>query len=349
MIARHQSLPMVNVHARYLESLETEGVINRALEFLPTDKQIAERQSAGSGLRAPEFAVMIAYTKSSDVDDILASDLPEDPALEADLLDYFPSELRERFPDAIRAHRLRREIVATQLVNSMVNLSGISFDHRMTEDTGSTVADVARAFVCARSIVGFADVWHEIDELDGEIDLTAQIDLFLEARRMAERAAGWLLRHRSPPFEIGPVIDAFRPGLAAFATALDTLPSGRVADDIVRLRAKRIDAGIPADLAARSARWPWMHPGFDVVQLAQEEGCTVDAAATAYWSVFEAFDLGWLWDGIGGLPRSDRWQTQARSALRDDLLTVLASLARAVIVSADGSPAAWIGANERSV
>lgn len=144
MIARTQSLAMVNVHARYLDTLEAEGYLDRRLEFLPTDKQIVERQSNGSGLRAPEFAVMIAYTKNADVTEILASDLPDEPTLDADLMAYFPVVMRERFPKAIRNHRLRREIIATNIVNNMVNLAGISFDHRMTEDSGATVSDVAR-------------------------------------------------------------------------------------------------------------------------------------------------------------------------------------------------------------
>ncbi|TFH15975.1 MAG: NAD-glutamate dehydrogenase, partial [Acidimicrobiales bacterium] len=182
MIARTQSLAMVNVHARYLDTLEAEGYLDRHLEFLPTDKQIADRQAAGSGLRAPEFAVMIAYTKNADVVEVLDSDLPDDPAMESDLMAYFPPGVRERFPDAILSHRLRREIVATSLVNNMVNLAGISFDHRVTEDSGASVSDVARAFLASRDIFGFADVWREIDDLSSSISLDTQISLFLDAR-----------------------------------------------------------------------------------------------------------------------------------------------------------------------
>ena len=136
VIARRQALPMVNVHARYIDVLESEGWLDRELEFLPTDKQIAERQAAGHGLTAPEFAVLIAYTKNANVAEVQKSDLPDIALVEADLLDYFPTELRQRYADAIRQHPLRREIISTRIVNQMVNLSGISFDHRMTEDTG---------------------------------------------------------------------------------------------------------------------------------------------------------------------------------------------------------------------
>ncbi|MGE5211843.1 MAG: NAD-glutamate dehydrogenase domain-containing protein, partial [Acidobacteriota bacterium] len=349
MIARTQSLSMVNVHARYLDSLEAEGYLDRDLEFLPNDKQIAERQSVGSGLRAPEFAVMIAYTKNADVVEVLDSDLPDDPALERDLMEYFPEVLRERFPEAIRSHRLRREIIATAVVNSMVNLAGISFDHRMTEDSGASVSDVARAFVASREVFGFADIWADIDALGSSIDLDTQIGLFLDARRMTERGAVWLLRHRRPPLDITDAVESYSAGLAFLSESLDEVVSGRVAKEISQARDQRCNAGVPASLAARSARWPWLHTGFDIVEIAHTEARNVADAAVAYWSTFDAFDLGWLWDGVGNLPRSDRWQQQARSALRDDLLTVLADLTRQVMRSAHGAPTTWIQANERAV
>ncbi len=349
MIARTQSLTMVNTHARYLDTLEAEGYLDRQLEFLPTDKQIAERQAAGSGLRAPEFAVMIAYTKNADVVEVLGSDLPDDPALEADLMAYFPRSVRERFPDAIRSHRLRREIVATSLVNNMVNLAGISFDHRMTEDSGASVSDVARAFLASRDIFGFVDVWREIDDLGSSISLDTQTSLFLDARRMTERGTFWLLRHRRPPLDIGEAADTFSAGLAFLCDSLDDVVSGWVLDDVDRLRKARVAARVPLGLAARSARWPWLHTGFDIVEIAHTEACNVADAAAAYWAVFDAFDLGWLWVGVGALPRSDRWKEQARSALSDDLLSVLAELTRNVMRFGDGSPATWIAANERAV
>jgi glutamate dehydrogenase len=349
MIARTQSLSMVNVHARYLDTLEAEGYLDRELEFLPSDKQIAERQSLGSGLRAPEFAVMIAYTKNANVTEVLESDLPDEPALERDLMEYFPVEIRERFPEAIRAHRLRREIVATSIVNNMVNLAGISFDHRMTEDSGASVSDVARAFLASREIFGFADIWREIDAVGSAIDLDAQIALFLDARRMTERGAVWLLRHRPPPLDIAAAVDTFSAGLAFLSQSLGQVVSGRVAGDISQVREERLAAGVPAALAECSAHWRWLHTGFDIVEIAHTEARNVADAATAYWATFDAFELGWLWDGVGNLPRSDRWQEQARSALRDDLLTVIAELTRNVMRSADGSPTAWIRANERAV
>ena len=212
---------MVNVHARYIDVLETEGWLDRAIEYLPTDKQIAERQAAGNGLQAPELAVLIAYTKNANVAEMERTDLPEVDLLTADLVGYFPSELRRRYPDAILRHPLRREIISTVVVNQMVNLSGISFDHRMTEDTGASVVDVTRGWLVAREVFGFAELWAEIEALTGVVPLDTQLDLFLDCRRMAERGTLWLLRHRRPPIDIAAAVAQFRSGIAALARGLE--------------------------------------------------------------------------------------------------------------------------------
>ena len=214
----------------------------------------------------------------------------------------------------------------------MVNLAGISFDHRMTEDTGATVADVAAGLHAARSIVELDDRGTRSTRSTGRCRSSTQIDLFLEARRMAERAAGWMLRHRPSEFAIDVVVDEFAAGIATIAGILDDFVTGRVAADIAERRSDRIEAGVPAELAARAGALAVDAPGLRHRRArAAHGGCSVEQATTAYWSMFEAFDLFWLWEGIGALPRSDRWQTQARSALRDDLLSVLAALTRNVL------------------
>ena len=166
---------------------------------------------------------------------------------------------------------------------------------------------------------------------------------------MTESGTVWLLRHRRPPLDIADAVDTFSAGMAFLSESLDRVVSGRVATDVERVRAERIAAGVPPDLAAHSARWPWLHSGFDIVEIAHTEARNVADAATAYWSTFDAFEVGWLWDGVSNLPRSDRWQEQARSAIRDDLMTVIADLTRTVMRSANGSATSWIEANERSV
>ncbi len=243
LMARKQSLGMANVHARYIETLETEGWLDRQLEFLPTDRQIAERQSAGTGLTAPEFAVLIAYTKNANAAEMVRSDLPDDDVLRSDLVGYFPTPLRQRFAEAILAHPLRREIISTIVVNQMVNLSGISFDHRMTEDTGASVVDVIRAWLVSREVFDFAGLWREIDALDATVPLDTQFDLFLDCRRMVERGALWVLRHRRPPFELSETVAHLKPGIAELAVSLGAKLRGRMADVAMSEEASRLAVG----------------------------------------------------------------------------------------------------------
>ncbi len=346
-IARRQALPMVNVHSRYLNTLESEGWLNRALEFLPTDRQIAERQAAGTGLTTPEFSVLLAYTKTANVAEMVRSDLPDDPYLEPDLVRYFPQRLQREFHDQIVTHRLRREIVATQVCNQLVNLSGISFDHRLSEETGLGVVEITRAWVAVRDIFGIVDLWERVDALGGTVKLDAQLELFLELRTMAERAVMWLLRHRKAPIDIAAAVAEFQPGIATLSQGLEAQLRGRMREQAFALEAGRLAANIPEALAQRSVLWPLMHTGFDVVDLAQRTTQPLHSVAGMYWEVFEQLDLGWLWEAIGRLPRSSRWQTQARSALRDDLLAALADLAEDAITA--GSVAEWMATSERMI
>jgi len=346
-IARRQALPMINVHSRYLNTLESEGWLNRTLEFLPTDRQIAERQAAGIGLTTPEFAVLLAYTKTANVAEIARSELPDDPYLAPDLLGYFPQRLQGKYRDEILNHRLRRELIATQLCNQMVNHSGISFDHRMSEETGLGVVEIARAWIATRDIFDVAHLWDEIDALTGQVKLELQLDLFLELRTMTERGVLWLLRSRKAPLDIASAVGEFRSGIAMLAVSLEGQLQGRMRDQAFALEAGRLAGGVPEQLAQRSVLWPLLHTGFDVVSLASKSGQTLPAVGTSYWQLFEELDLWWLWEAIGSLPRSNRWQTQARAALRDDLLSALADLTGDILAA--GSVGNWRAANDRLI
>jgi glutamate dehydrogenase len=244
---------------------------------------------------------------------------------------------------------LRREIIATQVVNQMVNLSGISYDHRMTEETGSGVAEVTRGWVAAREIIGVDNLWDEIEAVPEQVQMQTRIELFLECRRMNERSSLWLLRHRHPPFDIGAAVEYFKPGMTELATGLGPCIKGRMGEVLASREASWLAAGVPEGLAERSVVWGLLHTGFDLVELANANGISPIEAAKAYWGVYAELDLLWLWDGIGALPRSDRWESQARSALRDDLLSAIASLTGIVLRSSDGSVDTWTANNHRSV
>ncbi|GAA3053774.1 hypothetical protein GCM10020229_76740 [Kitasatospora albolonga] len=157
-----QALSMVDVHARMINRLEGNGQLDRAIEFLPTDRQIKERAAGGRGLSQPELSVLLAYTKITLADELLATELPDDPYFRTALHEYFPSALRARFAEAIDQHPLRREIITTLIVNDTINRGGCTFAFRLREETGATMEEIARTHAAARAVFGLERIWSDV-------------------------------------------------------------------------------------------------------------------------------------------------------------------------------------------
>ncbi|RCV55916.1 NAD-glutamate dehydrogenase [Marinitenerispora sediminis] len=353
--ARTQASSMLHVHARYIRRLERAKKLKRKLEFLPDDKTVAARRSSGQGLTGPEFATLLSYAKITLGEEILASDLPNDPYLRTTLTEYFPTALRERFTDAMPQHPLSREIVTTQVVNDMVNRSGSTFAFRMNEETGAGADDIARAYLVVREVFGMPDFWQAVEELDHQVDVDTQLKMLLEGRKLTERAARWLLRNRSAPFDLGQEIAFFREGVPAIVPQLPTLLRGGDLEAFSERRSLYVARGVPEELAERVAGMVPAYSTFDLVDVAHQTGRAIREVAEVYFHLADELQISRLRERIIALPRDDRWSTMARSAVRDDLYAAHAELARNVLVS--GRPgegpgelrAHWIEQNESAV
>jgi glutamate dehydrogenase len=352
-VARAQAGPMVDVHARYLRRLESEGTLDRAIEFLPSDEVLAQRRSAGTGLTTPEFAVLLAYTKIDVSSRLLASDVPEDPWLCRELAAYFPTPLRdERFAGAMARHPLRREIIATRVTNLLVDRVGTSFMHRLCEETGAPMPELARAHFAAWEIFGLEELWSAVEALDNLVPAAVQIEMVLPMRRLAERATRWLVRHGPKPLDVSTTVAANASGAARLGRLLPTLLSAadRTAADA---RASAwIDAGAGKELAARLAALDGLAPALDIIHVAGSED-EIDDVAAVYFALGEQLEFDWLRDRITALPRDDRWQALARSALGDDYAQERAALTADVLRAARGTggvpPTAAAGAAKDSL
>jgi glutamate dehydrogenase len=331
--ARAQAPAMLHLHARYLRKLEREGKLKRRLEFLPDDKALAERRQAGLGLAGPEFATLLAYTKLTLKEEIRDSDLPDDPDLASRLVEYFPTPLRDRFRDSMDRHPLRREIIATSIVNSMVNDSGTTFAFRLNEEVGASASDIARAYLVAHEVFHMPQFWRSVDGLDYQVDTATQISMRLEARKLTERGARWLLHNRRMPFDIRDTVDFFAGGAAALAAQLPKLLVGRDLQGFEERRDRFAEQGVPDQLAEQVAMMVPAYSTFDLVEIAHSTGRPVDEVAEVYFDLADRLQLSRLRERIILLSRDDRWKSMARSALRDDLYAAHAALARDVLVN----------------
>jgi glutamate dehydrogenase len=352
--ARSQAPALITVHARLIRELERSGRLDRALEFLPSEEILAEREAAGLGLTSPELAVLLAYVKIGLEDEILASEVPDEAWCTRALVEYFPTPLRERFRGQMDVHPLRREIVTTQLVNDCVNRGGTTFVFRAAEESGASVVDVVRAFRVVRDVYGLAGLWADTEALDNVISTSAQTAVFLEGRRLLDRAVRWLVQNRRSPIDVDAEVERLG-GLRELLPELGELFRGAEAQAL-RLHIDQLVAkGVPEELARRAAHLLYGFGLLDVVEVAARTGLPHREVAGIYFALSERFRVDALLDRISGLPRDDRWQALARMALRYDLYAALAELTTEVLQTTSVQDSAaervsnWQQANAASV
>jgi glutamate dehydrogenase len=353
-IAAVEAPELVGVHAREMERLEQTAGLDRALEALPSAKVLQERHAAGQGMTSPELAVLLAYTKLELQRALMASDVPDDPYLDTDFVAYFPPSLRTGFDDALASHPLRRDIVATVVANAVVNRAGISFLSRLCDETGLSLPVLARAHVVARDTFDAADTWAAIDALDLVVPAAVQDEMFLLVRRLVERSARWLVRHAGS-LELGPLVERFRPGVRAVTATLPDLLVGAVAAGAGATAARFVDAGVAPELARTVAASDAALIALPAVTLGAEHELDPVVVARLQFLLDDRLGLDRLRDHIAALPRADRWQAEARAAMRDDFYESQHALTEAVIDDTDplGAPEArvdaWLVAHDAPV
>ncbi|WP_328399991.1 NAD-glutamate dehydrogenase [Streptomyces sp. NBC_00390] len=332
-----QSPSLLHAHQRYMRRLERDGHLDRSLEFLPSDRQIRELLNTGKGLSQPELAVLLAYTKITVADELIGTSLPDDPYLRRLLHAYFPKPLREQFPDAVDSHALRREIVTTVLVNDTVNTGGSTFLHRLREETGASIEEVVRAQTAAREIFGLGAVWDAVEALDNKVASDVQTRIRLHSRRLVERGTRWLLGNRPQPLELAETIGFFADRVEQVWAGLPKMLRGADLEWYQNILDELTGAGVPEELALRVAGFSSAFPTLDIVAIADRTGQEPLAVADVYYDLADRLSITQLMDRIIELPRSDRWQSMARAAIREDLYAAHAALTSDVLSVGNGS------------
>ncbi|TLQ45592.1 NAD-glutamate dehydrogenase [Streptomyces marianii] len=332
-----QSPSLLHAHQRFMRRLGREGALDRALEFLPNDRQIRELLNNRHGLSQPELAVLLAYTKITVAEELIGTSLPDDPYLRGLLHAYFPKPLREQFPEAVDGHALRREIVTTVLVNDTVNTGGSTFLHRLREETGASVEEIVRAQTAARAIFGLGEVWDAVEALDTKVAADVQTRMRLHSRRLVERGTRWLLGNRPQPLELTETIEFFASRVEQVWAELPKMLSGADLEWYEGLLEEFTAAGVPKELATRVAGFSSAFPTLDIVAIADRTGKEPLAVAEVYYDLADRLRITELMDRIIELPRADRWQSMARASIREDLYAAHAALTADVLAVGNGA------------
>ncbi|WP_438012656.1 NAD-glutamate dehydrogenase [Psychrobacter raelei] len=305
-------------HKRIIDYLEAQGRLDRAIEFLPSDEVIEQRMKSGVGMTRPELAVILAYGKMWVYEQLLESDLPDDPYFVNELRKYFPDELASRFFDEMTRHRLHREIISTYLTNSVVNRLGIEAIFRLFEETNQSVATLIRAYAIARDIFAVTDSWQTLEAFDNQVDAVTLLQLEVRVRSVLEQGIVWLVNAFGNDLQVAPTIERFKNGVSELTQSQGIIAhqfETHLEEDVSELT----DLGLNQDQAQSFAILPYAIDALDTALLAEQYQRPVDEIAQLYFEVYQNLHIDWLMLQVEHLPQQDHWDRRARYALLNEL------------------------------
>jgi glutamate dehydrogenase len=315
--------------SQFLDNLEKSGQLNRLIEFLPNRKEIDKLQIEQKGLTRPELCVMLAYAKMDIYNKILASDLIKDKYFEKELINYFPSQMQEKFAEEILNHQLRNEIIATQLTNFAVNRVGITFINQLAQDSGFSIPDVMKNFIIAIDSFSIRDIWEEIEKLDGKIDVNIQFQMFLSANKLLERSILWLLRNQIK----GPINDIVIK-FKIIADQLYSLLPSSLAQASRESFERKIDRYCinksSRELAVKVASMDPVASAFDIAEIAESTKLEIKKISEIYFAVGTRYSLKWLRSRLNKINLTNQWQKLSSKTVLEDLYLYQMKLAKAV-------------------
>ncbi len=344
-VALQRNVADLDAHGRFIRDLERRGRLDRAVEFLPDDEGLRKRALAGRGLTRPELAVLLAYAKLDLDEEILASDLPDQPYFGGELLAYFPRAAAARFPRELANHRLRREIIATSLSNRIVNLAGPASVHRIKEVSSTSGASVARACVEADGVFGLSMLKARIEALDASVAADVQTEIYADIAELLRQLGLWFLVNVPANADLGETIARYRTGVESLRGTFATLVSPFEAQNTEARIATLQKAGVPLDIAEDVAILPLLAGAPEIVALALARTLPVDCVAGAFFAMGATVGLDrlrWLAAHIKG---GEHWDRLAVRRIVDDLYVGQRRLADDALQTID--PAAACGGRAR--
>ncbi len=318
-MAERRSKEDIGLFSTLIDYLEWRGPLKREVEFLPDQKAILERQRNGEGLTRPELAIVLAYSKMGLYRRLLDTDFPEEPHFQHYLTNYFPTLMQQRFPEEIKSHQLRREIIATQFTNKVVDILGITFVHRTIRNTGATPVAVVRSALMALEILNFDSLLEDIFALDNKVAAAAQYDALWSALETVESVVNQMLLIHGVTGSVSGFVQAYRDPLMDIRNRFpDLLPANE--QELFNARRREFEThGFPAELARQIATLAYLPSGLGVVDASRKAQVGIEKAAQHYYALGDRLALGWLRIRLARLAGTDKWETIALEGLIMDL------------------------------
>ncbi|WP_422134372.1 NAD-glutamate dehydrogenase [Endozoicomonas sp. ALD040] len=306
-------------YRRFMEYLEGEGKLDRSIEFLPDNEALAERLSAGQGLTRPELSLLISYSKADLKEALISSDVIDEPYMTRELHTSFPDTLVEKFSEQIDQHRLRREIVATQTANHMIDMMGITHVLRVHQTTGASAAEIARAFMVSREVFGISDYWQAIENMDNQIPSSLQQQMMVSLIKLTRRASRWFIQLKRQDLVAAECIEHFGPLISSFIESFTEYLSESEREELDSKMAEMNSHQVPKNLAKVVCSLRHLLSALSIIQAADQTGQPIEKVARTYFAVGERLELNWYSVQLGNIEVTNHWQSLARNSIRDEL------------------------------
>jgi glutamate dehydrogenase len=318
-LAEYQAQERSGEYRRFIKHLEDQGRLDRELEFIPSDEELAERMVKGKALTRPELSILVSYSKSILKERLIDSDLGRDPLLADAVKTAFPPRLVKEYEKEVLEHRLHREIMATQIANDIVNRMGLNFTLRQGKATGASVADIARAYCTVMEVFSLHDLWRRVEELDYKVSASIQMDMMLNMIRLVKRAVRWLLRNRRHHLAPTTAIAEFRGGVEQLRQAFPDMLRGRTLEEYQSLFEHYVKAGVDEELARLVGSSLQAYNALGIIQASKDTDAPLLDVATLYFQMGERLELDWFSGQILRSKIDNEWQALARDTFLEDL------------------------------
>ena len=333
---------------RTIEILETSGRLDRRVEGIEASDLLLRRASESRGLTRPELAVLLSMAKLALQAAAETLHLADDPLMEEELFGAFPAAMRRDHADAVRAHRLRHEIVATKVVNRLVNRLGPSVALDLTEEEGVALGQVVSAFLVTERLLNLQPLWAKIEHAD--LSEKSRIALFASAARSVRSHLADVLRAAGGESNVSALVALLAPGLDKVASAASGLIRSEVRTESATRREQLKALGAPPEIIDALVRLYELDGAFAIAALGSREGLDELAVTRDYTRLGEALGIDWASQQLAQFQPTDPWERLLVAGLARDFEQLrIEFLARARKTSPEATVDQWVERNAERI
>jgi glutamate dehydrogenase len=314
-----QASSMMHEHDRFIRHLERDKVLNRKLEYLPSNDSITERIANNQGLTQPELCILLSYSKLTYKSALLSSDFCKEPYFNEELIDYFPHAVRNKYQSEILTHPLKQEIIATQLTNRMITTIGPGFGFRMREETGANIVSIAKAFVVCEKVFDTRRLWLELKALDNKISEQNRYNAFKVISGLLERCISWLLRNQTANLKVEPLIERYRTDCERLRKVIPQALTGHARRGYTTNRRQLLKQGLPQSIANELAAYSILASAFDIIEIRLSQRSSIEHTSKLFFAIAERLQLDWILGQISETNVRNHWHQLAVLNMRNEL------------------------------